>query len=103
MHETKKVEELIRSKSGFEQFASKFGVTIKHLRAGNGMYAAHQFQDHCAQSRQPLTFCAISAHWQNGIAERFIGSIIQQARTILLRTMARWPQVITEDLWPYVV
>jgi hypothetical protein len=103
MHETKKVEELIRSKCEVETFASKYGVTIKHIWADNGVYAAQLFQEHCNQNRQPLTFCAVGAHWQNGIAERFIGSITQQARMILLHAMTRWPQIITEDLWPYAV
>lgn len=98
MHESKKVEELIRSKCEFEQFASKYGITVKYIRADNGVYAAQQFQDHCSNSRQPLTFYAVGAHWQNGISEQFIGSITQQAQTILLHAVACWPQVITEEL-----
>jgi hypothetical protein len=89
MHKTKKVEELIPSNCEFEIFASKYVVTIKHIRANNGVYTARIFQEQCNQNRQPLTFCAVGAHWQNGIAERFIGSITQQARTILLYAMAR--------------
>jgi len=92
MHKTKKAEELLRSKAEFEEFAVHFGVSIKRIRANNGAYTAKIIQDSCSKKCQQLTFCAIGAHWQNGIAERFIGSIIQCARTILLHAMSKWLQ-----------
>ncbi len=103
MHEIKKAEELLRSKHEFEEFAAKFGVNIKNIRADNGIYTAKIIQDACMKKQQNLTFCAIGAHWQNGIAEWFIGSIIQWAITLLLHTMAKWPNVITEDMWPFAL
>jgi hypothetical protein len=98
MHESKKAEELLRSKMGFEEYASKFGVSIKNMRADNGVYTAKIIQESCIKKQQTLTFCAVGAHWQNGIVERFIGSIVQRARTILLHAMAKWPTAITEDM-----
>ncbi len=103
MHESKKAEELLRSKQEFEAFAAQHGMTISNIRADNGVYTAKLYQDDCAKKQQCLTFCAVGAHWQNGIAERFIGSIVQRARTILLHAMARWPSIITEDMWPFAV
>jgi hypothetical protein len=103
MHESKKAEELLRSKQEFEAFAARHGITISNIRADNGVYTAKLFQDDCLKKQQRLTFCAVGAHWQNGIAECFIGSIVQRARTILLHAMARWPSVITEDMWPFAV
>jgi hypothetical protein len=103
MHETKRAEELVRSKRESEEFASRFGINIKRIRADNGVYTAKLFQDACFQQRQELTFCAVGAHWQNGIAERFIGSIVQRARTILLHSMAKWPDVVKEDMWPFAI
>jgi hypothetical protein len=78
-------------------------VKIKNIRADNGVYTAKLFQKSCTKYQQSLTFCAVGAHWQNGITEGFIGSITQRARTILLHVMSRWPQVITEDMWPYAI
>jgi hypothetical protein len=89
MHESKKTEELLRSKLEFEEYAARFGVRIKNIRAGNGVYTAKLFQNSCKQLQQNLTFCAVGAHWQNGIAERFIGSIVQRSRTLLLHAMSK--------------
>jgi hypothetical protein len=103
MHESKKAEELLRSKSEFEEYAAKFGINIKNIRADNGVYTAKAIKESCTKKQQNLTFCAVGAPWQNGIAERFIRSIVQQARTILLHAMAKWPEVITEDMWPFAI
>jgi transposase InsO family protein len=98
-HCSKAASELVRSKLEFEQFSPRFGIQIKNIRADNGVYSAQLFRDSCTRNQQILTFCAIGAHWQNGIAERFIGTITQRARTILLHAMAKWPSVISEDMW----
>jgi transposase InsO family protein len=103
MHETKKAEELLRSKNDFEDFAARFGVRIKNIRADNGVYTAKTIQTSCLKNQQNLSFCAVGAHWQNGIAERFIGTIVQQARTLLLHAMSKWPDTITEDFWPFAL
>ena len=61
------------------------------------------FQDSCDKNQQQLTFCEVAAHWQNRIAERFIGSIQNMANTILLHGMAYWPGTVTEGMWPFAV
>jgi hypothetical protein len=103
MHESKKAEELLRSKHEFEDFSARYGVSIKNIRADNGVYTAKIIHDSCLKKQQNLTFCAVGAHWQNGIAERFIGTVVQRARTVLLHAMSRWPAVIKEDMWPFAV
>jgi transposase InsO family protein len=103
MHETKRAEELVCSKLEFEAFAARYGVKIRNIRADNGVYTVKLFQDSCDKAQPSLTFCAVGAHWQNGIAERFIGSITQTARTILLHAMSCWPSVITEEMWPFAI
>jgi transposase InsO family protein len=102
-HPTKAATELLRSKEEFEAWAARFNVDIKSIRADNGVCAAQSFKDSCAKKRQRLTCCAAGTHWQNGIAERFIGTITKRARTILLHAMHRWPSVIHEELWPFAI
>jgi len=100
---SKAATELVQSKSEFEHFSSRFNIKIKNIRADNGVYSAQLFRDSCTRNQQNLTFCAVGAHWQNGIAERFIGTITQRARTILLHAMAKWPSVISEDMWDFAL
>jgi len=97
MHETKHATKLIRSKLDFETFAQRSNLKVHKICTDNGVYAAKAFQDSCAHSQQSLSFCAVGAHWKNGLAKRFIGTITQQARTILLHAMVKWPSCITED------
>jgi hypothetical protein len=87
----------------FEEYAARFGINIKNIRADNGIYTANIIKESCKKKQQNLSFCAVGVHWQNGIAERFIGSIVQRERTLLLHAMARWPDVITEDMWPFAI
>jgi hypothetical protein len=55
------------------------------------------------KKQQVLTFWALRAHWQNSNAERFIGSIVQHAWTILLHAMVKGPTINIEDMWPFTL
>jgi hypothetical protein len=76
---------------------------LKKIRADNGVYAAGQFQVSCEEDGQDLTFCAVGGHWQNGVAERHIGVVTQTARTLLLHAISLWPNVLSEEFWPFAV
>jgi hypothetical protein len=102
-HASKAAEELVASKTEFEGWAARFNIKITNIRADNGVYSAKLFKDACDKQQQSLTFCGVGAHWQNGIAERFIGTITERAHTILLHAMAKWPDVIKEDMWPFAI
>jgi hypothetical protein len=77
-HESKHARELVASKTEFENWAARFNVKIQNIRADNGVYSAQLFKDSCLKEQQTLTFCAVGANWQNGIAERFIGTITER-------------------------
>jgi hypothetical protein len=75
-HASKAATEFVHSNTEFEHYASRYNVTIQNIRVENGVNSAQLFQDACTQSQQNLTFCAIGAHWQNGISECFVGIIL---------------------------
>jgi hypothetical protein len=96
-------EETLQAKQAFEAFAKSHGVTIKHYHADNGRFAENVWKQDVTSKGQTLSFCGAHAHFQNGIAEKFIRDIQDQARTMLLHAKHRWPQAVTHHLWPYAL
>jgi hypothetical protein len=45
----------------------------------------------------------VGAKHQNGIAECMIGTITRRAQTILLHAIHRWPNAVSEELWPFAL
>ena len=58
------------------------------------------FSNDVAKQKQTISFCRENAHYQNGLTEKAICNLQEQARTILLHAQARWSQVIHTSLWP---
>jgi len=48
-----------------------------------------------------MTFCGVNAHHQNGIAEWHIWSLTKRACSMFLPAMILWPDIISEQLWPF--
>jgi hypothetical protein len=46
---------------------------------------------------------AIGTQGKNGIAEHFIGTITQRARIILLHAMAKFPDMLKEEMRTYAL
>jgi hypothetical protein len=66
-------------------------------------FAEHLFLNHCEKSGQKVSLCGVSAHFQNGIAERRIKDFTERSRTSLLHTIHRWPSAVTIILWSYAL
>jgi hypothetical protein len=96
-------EETVAAKKAFERFASNNGVHIQQYHCDNGRFADKAFINHCEQQQQHITYCGVNAHFQNGIAEKAIRDIQEQARKQLLHARSRWPEVIHLALWPYAL
>lgn len=96
-------EEAVTSKHRFEKMASENGVLIKKYRGDNGVYATYLFKSSCEVLNQAQDFSGVGAKHQNGVAERMIGTITRRARTMLLHATILWPEIITEDLWPFAL
>jgi hypothetical protein len=94
-------EEMLVAKAAFETHMNTVAVSIRHYHSDNGIFADNGFREACKGARHHLTFCRVNAHFQNGVAERRIGSLTTTARTMLVHTKRRWPTAIAANLWPY--
>ena len=50
-----------------------------------------------------IAFSGVDAHNQNGNSECMIKTVTYRALSILLNAMIFWKDVITTELWPYVL
>ena len=97
------MEETFKALTAFEVFAHHHGVAIMHYHADNGRFIDKEFMDTIANKRQTVSFCGVNAHFQNGRAEKCIRDLQDQARKVLLHSVARWPKSSSTHLWPYAV
>ena len=79
--------ETVLAKQSFERFAWDHGVKILHYHADNGRFADNGFIQACKDNNQGITYCGVNAHFQNGVAEKRIRDLQEQARTMLLFTV----------------
>jgi hypothetical protein len=93
----------VEAKEAFEAFSRNMGVRIQHYHADNGRFADNGFTNAVRQKQQTIYFCGVNAHFQNGIAEKRIRDLQEQARTMLLHAKSRWPKGVSIHLWPYAL
>ena len=55
-----------------EHFARDLEVKILHYHANNGRFADNSFIKVCKDNNQGLSYCGVNAHFQNGMAEKWI-------------------------------
>ena len=96
-------EETLQAKRSFEGMAQQVGVKITHYHTDNGRFADKVFMNAVQESGQTISYSGVDAHHQNGIAERRIREIQDQARAMLLHAKHRWPTAIDVALWPYAL
>jgi hypothetical protein len=91
----------VKSKEAFEELTRNNDVHINHYRCDNGIYQSKLFTTHVSIEGQSQSFSGIGAHWQNALAERYIGVTTTKAWIMLLHAMSRWPDVITGEFWSF--
>jgi hypothetical protein len=96
-------EETVQVKHAFENYAATHNVKVLHYHADNRRFADNAFRQDLKNNNQTITFCGVNAHWQNGVAEKRIRDLTENARAMLLFAQQRWPDVITANLWPYAL
>ena len=69
IQKTATAEETIKGKIAFELYSLSLGIKIKAYHADNGIFRANAWVNHCNQNNQAITYAAVNAHHQNGIAE----------------------------------
>jgi hypothetical protein len=62
----------VEGKKAFERYAKSHGVNVLHYHADNGIFASKQFVAEVHSKGQTISYCAVNAHHQNGVAEKKI-------------------------------
>jgi hypothetical protein len=86
-----------------EAYAINMGVRIQHYHDDNGRFADNGFMNAVKKQQQTISFCGVNAHFQNGVAEKRIRDLQEQAHTMLLHAKSRWSEVISIHLWQYAL
>eukprot|EP00957_Ditylum_brightwellii_P193930 14768834-Ditylum_brightwellii.AAC.1 len=84
-----------------EPEAKCFNIKIKRIHEDNITLRSKELCDRITLLEQNITFCGISAHSQNGIAEHHIRTLVKSTQTSLLNAHAQWPEVINMELWTF--
>ena len=87
-------QDTLDAKEVFEAYTKKHGVMIHHYHADNGTFANNLFMKDAHKKDQDITYCGVNTHFQNGIAEKAIRDLQEQARKQLFHAKARWPEAI---------
>jgi len=66
-------KEILQSKEAFESFATCYNILVKHICSNNGVFASADFGKYVEVCGQCHTLCGVSAHWQNGMGEHYVG------------------------------
>jgi hypothetical protein len=93
----------VEAKEAFEAFSRNMGVMIQHYHADNGIFVDNGLMNAVKKKQQTISFCGVNAHFQNGIAEKRIRDLQEQACTMLLHAKSRWPKRVSIHLWPYAL
>ena len=64
------------------------------------MYRSKDFLAELQKQQQSIEFYGVRAHHLGDIAERAIQTISDSAKTRLILTSIKWPEVVEISLWP---
>jgi hypothetical protein len=94
-------ETTLEAKNAYEHLLQTFGHKVLAYHADNGRFAEKVFVQDVKDKAQNITYCGVGSHHQNGIAERLIRTLGEDARTMLAHGQHLWPEVVSKSLWPY--
>ena len=93
----------LKTKHDFEYFAKLHGVKIKKYRADNQPFDTKEFRADIELQEQDLDFSGVGAHFQNGVAERAVQTVVTWARAMMMHQLQHWPEAFDESLWPFAL
>jgi hypothetical protein len=79
LQESTKGVQTLAAKRSFEAYSASHGVKVQQYHADNWRFAEHLFLNHSEKLGQKVSVCGVSAHFQNGIAERRIKDLASTA------------------------
>jgi hypothetical protein len=91
------------SKRLFERLAKENGVKIQRYHADNGHFVGTDFRKALRDCNQPLDLSGVGAHFQNGAAERAIGTVTEKAPAMMQHSSLHWPEAFQIALWPFAL
>jgi hypothetical protein len=95
-------EFVVKAKHEFESFANDFNVKIREYAGDNTPFGDNAFRQDCEVQGQRLSLSGPYAHHQNSI-ERYIQTVFNSARAMMLHTALHWPGQANLDLWPFAL
>ena len=91
----------LEAKNAYERVMKSYGHEVEAYHADNGRFAENVFVTDVREKNQRISYCGVGSHHQNGIAERRIKTLGEDARTMLAHGQHLWPEVVTKVLWPF--
>ena len=93
----------MKSKMSFKNYAKAHGVQVRNYNADNGRFTDNTFIHDVKHKNQGMTYCGVNAHHQNRKAEKRIRDLQDHARILIMQACYKWPEAISQHLWPYAV
>ena len=95
--------ETLAAKARYKQEARTHGVVVESYHSDNGIFAAREFTKQLLEHGQEIKFSGVGAKYQNGCAELSIKTATYMARSMMLHSAIRWPEVYDTTFWPYAL
>ena len=93
----------LQGKHAFEQFADQYGIKLKAFHADNHPFGKTEITDDIKLQDQTISFSGVGAHFQNGVAERAIQTVISWSMCYMMHQLLHWPSCFQDDLWPFAL
>jgi len=95
--------ETLQAKRSFERGLDSFGIKVKAFRADNHPFSAKVILDDLELQGQSITYSGVGAHFQNGVSERALLTVVSWARALMMHQLVHWPDQFDPALWPFAM